>query len=821
MKQASGLNNARRTTQRWLAPIQPHLQHLAAASSAGTSLEANLKHITTTLATWDTLEEEMAELSMERYGHAKQLVVFFGAAGIDTEGGLDEQRDQPVRGLMWCPVVAPCKPPQVPCSSQAATKPAASKPGPSTLPPAMRSKRTKAEQAAEPSQPTKSTGKGKGKAAEAKPAPQPDKWLDRDCNAALSMERIGESRWRVLELCWWPDLPALPTKGKEYPGLGYKRMRDKLPKAQQRQQQQPAGAQRGLYGLMRDGCMLGVLTEEGVTSLDKFRNSALPDPAEPGKRIEGGPKTARARIKTIAKQTSRHKHDAGRAYPPPMGRLEDPSQPPIASGPTAWTLASRIGRAQSVFGLSCLVDQHEQQLDHRHLTACLVKLTKIIGVHASHHAKPSQQQTPATSAQAPTSKDHNSSSSSRGVHNPSAFHRDTGSRGIESSNEGHRSGSSSSSSSSETKQSRYSRDSGSSRQANLVGADLLQLEPLVRRLLARCAALEHAATSDTQALALAVWAACKLRQTRAPELQPLLRALALRSRQLDGHNLANIWVAMAGSRGLQLDGPILSALLAATQPSAMTRWDAQAVANTLWALARLDAQPSPGWWQEWFAATGPQLGGWDGVQHSQVMWALHRWYAATSTAMEKHAFRARDIANCAWAAAALGLQPPADWLRSLCRASAPTFNDQDAKGVCGLGFAVARMLGAVRRAAVPEDGPEAWIPHLSFYTSGRTSGSVQTGLEDLPGLDWQRGYLTASLRLMPSLSEEQVCEVLVAAWKLQLVPDPVWLTTARRAAWPWVVRCSAAHQAGVITASLLRRFREVEKAMQGLQDSSD
>ncbi|KAJ9514657.1 hypothetical protein QJQ45_028365, partial [Haematococcus lacustris] len=117
VKHASGLNNARRDTQRWLAPIQPHLQHLAAASSAGTSLEANLKHITVTLATWDAVCEvyldpkwarqrlrlygaqdralelffkklwEVAEVSMERHGHAKQLVVFFGAAGIGTGGG--------------------------------------------------------------------------------------------------------------------------------------------------------------------------------------------------------------------------------------------------------------------------------------------------------------------------------------------------------------------------------------------------------------------------------------------------------------------------------------------------------------------------------------------------------------------------------------------------------------------------------------------------------------------------------------------------------------------------------------------------------------
>ncbi|KAJ9509638.1 hypothetical protein QJQ45_011364 [Haematococcus lacustris] len=256
---------------------------------------------------FNKLEREMAQLSMNRHGRAKQLVVFFGAATIGTAGGwgadavlracrkvvcrprgtdqlrgrvvlVDEhrtsrvssavngqqpceveldklsatrpagwkpqaglvdprlvrpawsqQRDQPVRGMMWCPVVAPRKPPQAPRSSQAATQPAASQPGPSTPPPAKRSK-----PAAEPTK-----GKGKGKAAKAKPAPQPGRWLDRDCNAALNMQRIGESKWRPLELCYWPDQGALPAKGKEYPGLGYKRVRDKPPKAQE-QQQQPA-----------------------------------------------------------------------------------------------------------------------------------------------------------------------------------------------------------------------------------------------------------------------------------------------------------------------------------------------------------------------------------------------------------------------------------------------------------------------------------------------------------------------------------------------------------------------------------------------------
>ncbi|KAJ9522272.1 hypothetical protein QJQ45_008100 [Haematococcus lacustris] len=86
-------------------------------------------------------------------------------------------------------------------------------------------------------------GKAQGKAAKAKPAPQPGRWLDRDCDVALNMQRVGESRWRPLELCYWPDQGALPAKGKEYPGLGYKRVRDKPRKAQQQQQRQPAQAQ--------------------------------------------------------------------------------------------------------------------------------------------------------------------------------------------------------------------------------------------------------------------------------------------------------------------------------------------------------------------------------------------------------------------------------------------------------------------------------------------------------------------------------------------------------------------------------------------------
>ncbi|KAJ9526337.1 hypothetical protein QJQ45_009755 [Haematococcus lacustris] len=112
-----------------------------------------------------------------------------------------------------------------------ATQPAASDPGPSTPSPAKRSKHTKTEQAIEPSQPSKGKGKVQGKAAKAKPAPQSGRWLDTDCNAALNMQRIGKCKWRLLELCWWPEQAPLPAKGKEYLGLGYKWLRDKPPNA--------------------------------------------------------------------------------------------------------------------------------------------------------------------------------------------------------------------------------------------------------------------------------------------------------------------------------------------------------------------------------------------------------------------------------------------------------------------------------------------------------------------------------------------------------------------------------------------------------------
>ncbi|KAJ9525810.1 hypothetical protein QJQ45_009327 [Haematococcus lacustris] len=249
----SGLIQARHNTQQWNENVKLELQHLAAATPAGTSLVAIQRHVAVTLATWDAvweeylhpkwaeqkmrlhgaqemvleryfkkLEEEAASVSQQEWGARKQLVVFFGNAGIGTWGGwgakavlqacrkvverpnsgkptdrvpgrvvtVDEFRtsrvssilnspqpswskqfEAPVRRLMWCPWLAQATPGDL------------------------------------------------------------GKWVDRDCNAALNLQRAGESKWRPLELCRWPARGRLPAQGKEYPALGFKKLRDRAPKA--------------------------------------------------------------------------------------------------------------------------------------------------------------------------------------------------------------------------------------------------------------------------------------------------------------------------------------------------------------------------------------------------------------------------------------------------------------------------------------------------------------------------------------------------------------------------------------------------------------
>ncbi|KAJ9508590.1 hypothetical protein QJQ45_012130 [Haematococcus lacustris] len=70
------------------------------------------------------------------------------------------------------------------------------------------------------------------------PVPPPQalpwgRWLDRDTNGCLNLQRIGESMQRPLELCSYEGSEALPTVGTEYQ-QGYKRVNDRLPKARQR-----------------------------------------------------------------------------------------------------------------------------------------------------------------------------------------------------------------------------------------------------------------------------------------------------------------------------------------------------------------------------------------------------------------------------------------------------------------------------------------------------------------------------------------------------------------------------------------------------------
>ncbi|GFH10745.1 uncharacterized protein HaLaN_06114 [Haematococcus lacustris] len=108
----SGLIQARRNTQRWNDSIKLELQHLAAATPAGTSLVAIQRHVAVTLATWDAvwgeylhpkwaeqkmrlhgaqetvleryfmkLEEEAASVSQQEWGTRKQLAAVIQASG--------------------------------------------------------------------------------------------------------------------------------------------------------------------------------------------------------------------------------------------------------------------------------------------------------------------------------------------------------------------------------------------------------------------------------------------------------------------------------------------------------------------------------------------------------------------------------------------------------------------------------------------------------------------------------------------------------------------------------------------------------------------
>ncbi|KAJ9525801.1 hypothetical protein QJQ45_009319 [Haematococcus lacustris] len=283
----SGLIQARRNTQRWNENVKLELQHLAAATPAGTSLVAIQRHVAVTLATWDAvwgeylhpkwaeqrmrlhgaqemvleryfekLEEEAASVSQQEWGARKQLVVFFGNVGIGTRGGwgakavlqacrkvveransgkptdrvpgrvvtVDEFRTSRVSSILNSP--QPC---EEELDSSKPTRPEDWKPKPSQVQNRLlRSAWSKRFEA-----PVRGLMWCPW-LAQATPGDL-GKWVDRDCNAALNLQRAGESKWRPLELCRWPHRGRLPAQGKEYPALGFKKLRDRAPKAQAQQ----------------------------------------------------------------------------------------------------------------------------------------------------------------------------------------------------------------------------------------------------------------------------------------------------------------------------------------------------------------------------------------------------------------------------------------------------------------------------------------------------------------------------------------------------------------------------------------------------------
>ncbi|KAJ9525616.1 hypothetical protein QJQ45_003353 [Haematococcus lacustris] len=274
----SGLIQARHNTQRWNENVKLELQHLAAATPAGTSLVAIQRHVAVTLATWDAVWEEYlhskwaeqrmrlhgaqemvleryfkkleeaASVSQQEWGTRKQLVVFFGNRGAkavlqacrkvverpnsgkptDRVPGrvviVDKFRTSRVSSILNSP--QPC---EEELDSSKPTRPEDWKPKPGQVQDRLLrsawSKRVEAPVRGLMWCPW---------LAQATPGDL-GKWVDRDCNAALKLQRAGESKWRPLELCRWPHRGILLAQGKEYPALGFKKLLDRAPKAQAQQ----------------------------------------------------------------------------------------------------------------------------------------------------------------------------------------------------------------------------------------------------------------------------------------------------------------------------------------------------------------------------------------------------------------------------------------------------------------------------------------------------------------------------------------------------------------------------------------------------------
>ncbi|KAJ9509207.1 hypothetical protein QJQ45_001490 [Haematococcus lacustris] len=202
------------------------------------------------------LEEEAASMSQQEWGTRKQLVVFFGNASIGTRGGWGAKA-----------VLQACRKVVERANSG---KPTDRVPGKVVTVDEFRTSRVSAilnspqpcEEELDSSKPTRLEGwKPKPdqvqdrllRSAWSKRFEAPvrglmwcpylaqatpgklGKWVERDCNAALNLQRAGEARWRPLELCRWQHRGRLPAQGKEYPALGFKMLRERAPKAQAQQ----------------------------------------------------------------------------------------------------------------------------------------------------------------------------------------------------------------------------------------------------------------------------------------------------------------------------------------------------------------------------------------------------------------------------------------------------------------------------------------------------------------------------------------------------------------------------------------------------------
>ncbi|KAJ9517605.1 hypothetical protein QJQ45_025050 [Haematococcus lacustris] len=137
------------------------------------------------------------------------------------------------------------------------------------------------------------------------PAPPPQappggRWLDRDTNGCLNLQRIGESMQRPIELCQWTDLEALPPIGKEYqqrykrthastadhkyiykPSFALKvmteRWHDLVPRRYRRRRSRQESVVKARYGTgMLLGCIAVSLTKKLIKSIPIVGSLASP-----------------------------------------------------------------------------------------------------------------------------------------------------------------------------------------------------------------------------------------------------------------------------------------------------------------------------------------------------------------------------------------------------------------------------------------------------------------------------------------------------------------------------------------------------------------